>query len=122
LYLSLSLCGEWIMRSLWKLEENKRPDAAQLLFLSCLHSEKQECRFLLLQCQPLPEKCCSTSLITTGYKRLAEGGPEVFWWKSFFNGDFDRLLLPLAVVTPPEQLSVPRTLYIGFRKAKLKKR
>jgi hypothetical protein len=29
-------------------------DAAQLLFLDCLHSEKQEHRFLLLQCQAPP--------------------------------------------------------------------
>jgi hypothetical protein len=49
-------------------EEN----AAQLLLLSCLHSEKQECRFLLLQCH-----CCST-LFPTGEKRLAEGGQEAF--------------------------------------------
>jgi hypothetical protein len=37
--------------------------------------------------------------------------------------DFDWLLLPLllAVVAPPEQISAPRTLYTGFRKAKLKK-
>jgi hypothetical protein len=34
-------------------------------------------------------------------------------------GDFDWLLL--AGVSPPEQLSAPRTLYMGFRKAKLKK-
>jgi hypothetical protein len=36
-------------------------------------------------------------------------------------GIFDWLLLLLAGVSPPEQLSAPRTLYIGFRKAKLKK-
>jgi hypothetical protein len=38
-------------------------------------------------------------------------------------GDFGwlLLLLPLADVSPPEQLSAPKTLYIGFRKAKLKK-
>jgi hypothetical protein len=53
-------CGEWIMRNLGELdistvvlndlqaefgtapaaEESKRQNAAQLLFLSCLHSEK----------------------------------------------------------------------------------
>jgi hypothetical protein len=27
----------------------------------------------------------------------------------------------LSGVSPPEQLSAPRTIYIGFRKAKLKK-
>jgi hypothetical protein len=36
-------------------------------------------------------------------------------------GDFGWLLLMLAVVSPPEQLSALRTLYLGFRKAKLKK-
>jgi hypothetical protein len=39
----------------------------------------------------------------------------------FLMGDFDWLPLPLVVVSPPEQLSALRTLYIGFRKAKLKK-
>jgi hypothetical protein len=37
-------------------------------------------------------------------------------------GIYDWLLLMLLlVVSPPEQLSALRTLYIGFRKAKLKK-
>jgi hypothetical protein len=37
-------------------------------------------------------------------------------------GDFDWLLtLLLTAVSPPEQLSALRTLYTGFRKAKLKK-
>jgi hypothetical protein len=38
-------------------------------------------------------------------------------------GDFDwlRLLLLLTAVSPSEQLSAQKTLYIGFRKAKLKK-
>jgi hypothetical protein len=38
-------------------------------------------------------------------------------------GAFDWLLLTLTLarVSPPEQLSALRTLYIGFRKAKLKK-
>jgi hypothetical protein len=35
--------------------------------------------------------------------------------------DFDWLPLLLAVVSPPEQLFALKTLYIGFRKAKLKK-
>jgi hypothetical protein len=34
------------------------------------------------------EKCCSTSLFTTGYKRLAEGGCEDFGWGRFFDGGF----------------------------------
>jgi hypothetical protein len=36
-------------------------------------------------------------------------------------GDSDWLPLLLAGVSPPEQLSAPRTLYMGFRKAKLKR-
>jgi hypothetical protein len=39
----------------------------------------------------------------------------------FFMGDFDWLMMLLAVVSPPEQSSAPKILYIGFRKAKLKK-
>jgi hypothetical protein len=41
-----------------------------------------------------------------------------FWW-DFLMGIFD--WLPLLLVSPPKQLSAPRTLYVGFRKAKLKK-
>jgi hypothetical protein len=40
----------------------------------------------------LPKNQCSTSLFTSGYKRLAEGGLEVF-----LMGDFDWLLLPLML-------------------------
>jgi hypothetical protein len=41
----------------------------------------------------------------------------------FLKGDFDWLPvpLPLAGVSPPEQFFALRTLYVGFRKAKLKK-
>jgi hypothetical protein len=41
----------------------------------------------------------------------------------FLMGDFDwlPLLVLLAVGFLPQQLSAPRTLYIAFRKAKLKK-
>jgi hypothetical protein len=35
--------------------------------------------------------------------------------------DWLPLMLLLVVVSPPEQLSALRILYIGFRKAKLKK-
>jgi hypothetical protein len=41
--------------------------------------------------------------------------------QGFLMGDFDWLPLTVAGVSPPEQLSARRTLYIGFRKAKLKK-
>jgi hypothetical protein len=44
-----------------------------------------------------------------------------FFNAGFLMGDFDWLLLLLAAVSPPEQLSALRTLYTGFRKAKLKK-
>jgi hypothetical protein len=37
---------------------------------------------------PLSKNCCSTSLFTTGYKRLPEGGCEVFWMGRFFDGRF----------------------------------
>jgi hypothetical protein len=69
----------------------------------------------------LPENCCSTSLFTTVHKRLAEGRCRGLM------GNFDWLLvrppltLLMAAVSPPEQVSALRTLYIGFRKAKLKK-
>jgi hypothetical protein len=62
---------------------------------------------------PLSKNCCSTSSFTTGYKRLLKED------SGLFDGDFDWLpLLLLLAVPPPEQLSAPRTLYIGFRKAK----
>jgi hypothetical protein len=34
---------------------------------------------------PLPENCCST-LFTTGYKRLTEGGHEIFALENFWFG------------------------------------
>jgi hypothetical protein len=33
---------------------------------------------LVIMSHPLPENCCSTSLFTTGYKRLTEGEHEAF--------------------------------------------
>jgi hypothetical protein len=43
--------------------------------------------------------------------------------EGFLMGIFEwlPLTLLLAYLSPPEQLSAPRTLYIGFGKAKLKK-
>jgi hypothetical protein len=43
--------------------------------------------------------------------------------RGFLMEDFGwlLLLLPLADVSPPEQLFALRTLYIGSRKAKIKK-
>jgi hypothetical protein len=37
---------------------------------------------------PLPENCFSTSLFTTGYKRLTEGGQEAFGWGRLFGEGF----------------------------------
>jgi hypothetical protein len=56
----------------------EKGNAAQLLFLGCLSSEKQECRFLLLQCHAPPPELLLHLLFTTGYKRLAEGGCQAF--------------------------------------------
>jgi hypothetical protein len=56
-------------------EEN----AEQRLLLSCLCSEKKD------NVTPLPENCCST-LFTTGYKKLTEGGCRDFaFW--LFDGE-----------------------------------
>jgi hypothetical protein len=52
-------------------------EAEQLHRLS-LRSEKQERRFLLLQCHAPPQSLCST-LFAAVYKRTVEGGPEDFW-------------------------------------------
>jgi hypothetical protein len=60
-------------------------------------------------------------LFTTGYKRLSEGGCKGFLDRGFLMRDFDWLIMMLAGVSPPEQLSALRTLYMGFRKAKLKR-
>jgi hypothetical protein len=60
---------------------------------------------------PLPENCYSIFLFTIGYKRLLKEDSRFFDW----------LMLTLAGVSPSEQLSALRTLYVGFRKAKLKR-
>jgi hypothetical protein len=58
-------------------------------------------------------------LFITGYKRLAEGdgffsdGGLISWLQA-------AAAAAAGCVSPPEQLSALRTLYIGFRKAKLK--
>jgi hypothetical protein len=63
-------------------EESERQNAAQLLFLSCLCSEKEVGTqvSLVTMSHPLPENCCSTCFFTTGYKRLTEGRQEVFFF------------------------------------------
>jgi hypothetical protein len=63
---------------------------------------------------PLPENCCSTSLFTPGSKRLAEGGHKDFGWGILTGCHW-------LVCLQPEQFSALRTLYISFRKAKLKR-
>jgi hypothetical protein len=68
---------------------------------------------------PLPENCCSTSLFTTVYKRLTEGRIDGFligWLRAACEA-----AAASCCVGSPEQLSVLRTLYVGFRKATLKK-
>jgi hypothetical protein len=68
-----------------------------------LHSEEQECRFLLLQCHATPESFCST-LFATVYKRPPEGGLGAFcflplafgledFWGLGFLGSFALILL-----------------------------
>jgi hypothetical protein len=92
------MCREWIMRSLWELvistvvlndrlslaqpqpQKRARQNAAQLLFLSCLCSERKITGFYCYSVTPHPTSCCSTSLFTTGYRRLTEGGRRDFWW------------------------------------------
>jgi hypothetical protein len=101
-------------------EESKRQNAAQLLFLSCLHSEKEvgtqvflvTMSRLSLRTVALPP--CLPLYIKDLLKEDAKG---------FLMGIFDwlPLTLLLAVGSLPKQLSALRTLYTGFRKAKLKK-
>jgi hypothetical protein len=67
---------------------------------------------------PSPRTVAPPPCFTTGYKRLTEGGREAFLMGAF---DWLALMLTLSGVSPPEQLSALRTLYIGFRKATLKK-
>jgi hypothetical protein len=54
----------------------KQKKAEQLCLLS-LRSEKQELRFLLLQCHAPPQSLCST-LFAAVYKRPTEGGRGAF--------------------------------------------
>jgi hypothetical protein len=54
-------------------EESERQNDAQLLFLSLMFGEVGTVGFSCYNITPLPEKCCSMSLFTAGYKRLAEG-------------------------------------------------
>jgi hypothetical protein len=74
-------------------------------------------------------------LFTTGYKRLAKGqgilikGLVEVWWRINWLIGWLQAACEAAAeaatagccVTPSEQLSEPRTLYIGFRNATLKK-
>jgi hypothetical protein len=39
-----------------------------------LFTFRERAGFSCYNVMPIPENCCSTSLFTTGYKRLAEGG------------------------------------------------
>jgi hypothetical protein len=119
-------CGEWIMRSLWEFDistavpnnpslslawpsRRKVQDAAQLLFVSCL----QRGRFLSLQCHPpfrtvVPHPCLPLDIKDwlKEYTRLFDGG---FW-----------LAAADAAVSPLEQFSALRALYIGLCWRKVK--
>jgi hypothetical protein len=55
-------------------------------------------------------------LLTTGYKRLTEGGWGIL--TGFLQAACEAAT---GYCVSPEQLSAPRTLYMGFRKAMLKK-
>jgi hypothetical protein len=52
---------------------HRRGNAEQLLLPSCLHSERQITGSSCYNVTPFLENCCST-LFTTEFKRLAEGG------------------------------------------------
>jgi hypothetical protein len=69
----------------------KEENTEQLHFLNCLHSERQKAGSSCYNDMLLPENCCSTSLFITGYKRLAEGGPEAFgfWMMGGFGREKD---------------------------------
>jgi hypothetical protein len=83
--------GKQIMRSLWEpdistavsnnqqaefgtaTEESEVQNAAPAAFPK-LFTCRVETGFFCYSVMLLPENCCSTSLFTTGYKRLPEGG------------------------------------------------
>jgi apolipoprotein N-acyltransferase len=79
------------------------PEAEQLFLLSCLHSEKQECRFLLLQFHaPSPRRC--STLFTAVYKRPLKEEEGLFafglrfgFWLWLWFGAFSFWLLAFAL-------------------------
>jgi hypothetical protein len=117
-------CAQWSTGWVWHGPSHRREWEAKCstdAFPKLFTFREVESRFLLLQCHTPLWDCCSTSLFTTGYKKLAEGGHKVFlmeegfWW-GFWLAATDAG----SCVSLPEQPSAWRTLYIGFRKAKLK--
>jgi hypothetical protein len=86
--------------------ERGRQNAAQLLFLNCLLQGSKNTSFSCYNVMLLPENCCSTSLFTTGYKRLTEGGQRTL------IGELQAAAIGSCCVCPPEHLSALRTLYI----------
>jgi hypothetical protein len=58
-------------------------DAEQLLLLNCLHSEKQEHRFLLLQCHTPSLRTNAPPCLPVDMKDSTEGGKEVFCFGAF---------------------------------------
>jgi hypothetical protein len=51
----------------------EKGNAEQLFLLRCLVERSRNAGFFCYNVIPFPKNCCST-LFTTGYKRLAEGG------------------------------------------------
>jgi hypothetical protein len=76
--------AQWSTGWVWHIpsrRRERRQNAAQLLFLSCLCSEKGGgTQVSCSDVTPLPKNYFSTSSFTTQYKRLPEGGHEAFWW------------------------------------------
>jgi hypothetical protein len=62
----------------------EKENAEQLLLLNRLEAGTQVP--LMTMSRPSLRACCSTSLLTTGYKRLTEGGCEAFafWLLAFW--------------------------------------
>jgi hypothetical protein len=102
-------------------EGSEVQNAAQLLFLSCLLQRSRKAGLSCYNVTPFPENGCSTSLFTIGYKRLTEGGLGVFLMEGFDGGFCLAATEAEFCLSSSEQLSAQRTLYIGFRKAMLRR-
>jgi hypothetical protein len=71
---------------MWRAEYKKpmKVRCSSAAFLSLHVQRSRKAGFSSYNVTPLPKKCCST-LFTTGYKRLVEGGHEAFgfWLLAF---------------------------------------